>query len=415
MKHNTRHWACITAGILSLAGYASAATLGSEKYSYDASGNIIEKSIDGKVTKMAYDQANRLVGREADGQSKETTAYDAAGRPVAERNADGQPTRSMAYGYSDKVLETQTRDSKAGFYYNAEGQLVGKNVDGTVSTYTWDGNVLAADGAEAFANEAHISGGVPVLASGTNVVVSDHIGNTLVSGEKQFASTAYGEGLEDGRFTGKTFVKELGNYVFQNRLYSPETNRWNAADPSGYPDGCNNYKYVDGDPISRIDPLGLIWSVVLDTGDVTVPAYKMTVPFPTLQEAEYTRQGSTGSYNTFNVDIKAGNLTQGTWPAPKDIVFLVTISCDATTGAMQAQHSDVTSISGTNCAAGIRVNYQGVTTKKMSFQASGAVAAGTGTVTGTGWTDGPNNASAQHSGPGVNWDYGQVSYKAVER
>jgi len=90
IKTNTRHWAGITAGILTLAGYASAATLGSEKYSYDASGNIIEKSIDGKVTKMAYDQANRLTERQTADQGKQTTAYDAAGRPVAERNADGQ-------------------------------------------------------------------------------------------------------------------------------------------------------------------------------------------------------------------------------------------------------------------------------------------------------------------------------------
>ena len=76
MKHNTRHWAGITAGILTLAGYASAATLGSEKYTYDASGNIIEKSIDGVVTKMAYDQANRLIERQTAGQAKQTTAYD---------------------------------------------------------------------------------------------------------------------------------------------------------------------------------------------------------------------------------------------------------------------------------------------------------------------------------------------------
>lgn len=55
MKTNKKHWASITAGILSLAGYASAASLGSEKYTYDASGNIIEKSIDGQVTQLAYD------------------------------------------------------------------------------------------------------------------------------------------------------------------------------------------------------------------------------------------------------------------------------------------------------------------------------------------------------------------------
>jgi RHS repeat-associated protein len=257
MKHNTRHWVGITVGILSLAGYASAATRGSEKYTYDASGNIIEKSIDGNVTRMAYDRSNRLTEFQTVGQSKQTTAYDAAGRPVTERNEDGQITRSMSYGYGDKVLETQTQNTKAGFFYNAVGQLVGKNVEGTVSTYTWDGNVLAAEGSEAFANEAHISGGVPVLTSGTDVVVSDHLGNTLASGVKQFASTAYGEGLEKGRFTGKPQVNELGGYIYPYRTYSPVSNTWKTVDSSGFPNGANNYSFCSGDPINRIDPSGL--------------------------------------------------------------------------------------------------------------------------------------------------------------
>ena len=256
MKATTRHWAGITAGILSLAGYATAASLGSEKYSYDASGNIIEKSIDGVVTKMAYDQANRLIGRQTAAQGKETTAYDAASRPVTERNADGQTTRSLSYGYGDKVLETQNQDSKTGFFYNAEGQLVGKKTDGNVSTYAWDGNVLAADGSEAFANEAHVSGGVPVLGAAMEVVVSDYLGNTLAQGNSQFNCTAYGEGLEAGRLTGKQFIKELGCYVFNYRLYSSAITRWTTMDPLGYPDGENSYSFVNGDPLSKIDVYG---------------------------------------------------------------------------------------------------------------------------------------------------------------
>jgi RHS repeat-associated protein len=255
MKTKTKHWAGITAGILSLAGYAPAASLGSEKYTYDASGNIIVKSIDGVVIKMAYDQANRLIGRVTDGQGKQSTAYDAAGRSVTERDADGQTTRKLSYGYGDKVLKTQTQVSKAGFYYNAEGQLVGKQTDGTVSTYTWDSNVLAAEGTEAFANEAHISGGIPVLASGTDVVVSDHLGNTLASGPMQLTGNAYGQGLEKGRLTGKPYVAEMGSYVFRCRNYSPHESRWTTADPSGFPDGSNRYVYAF-DPISFLDPNG---------------------------------------------------------------------------------------------------------------------------------------------------------------
>jgi RHS repeat-associated protein len=271
MKPNSRHWAGITAGILSLAEYASATSLANERYVYDASGNIIEKSIDGKVTRMAYDQANRHIGSKTAGKGKQTTAYDAAGRPVTERNADGKTIRAMRYGYGDKVLEAQTRDFKAQFYYNSEGLLVGKNAEGNVSTYIWDGNVVVADGSEVFVNEAHTSGGVPVLNSGRTVIISDYLGNTLSAGMQQLANTSYGEGVENARFTGKLFIEELRGYIFKYRLYSTESARWTSSDPLGFPDGSNVYLYASN-PTDTIDPLGT-QNAVLYYNNTAIGAY----------------------------------------------------------------------------------------------------------------------------------------------
>lgn len=152
-------------------------------------------------------------------------------------------------------MKANSASGNAEFFYNAEGQLVGKSVAGKLTPYTWDGNVIAAEGAEAFTNEAHITGGVPIIAGNQIVVVSDYLGNTLSLGNQQFTSTAYGDGLESGRFTGKLFVEELGNYIFHYRLYSAETSRWNTTDPLGFPDGRNNYAYVGGDPLCHVDPL----------------------------------------------------------------------------------------------------------------------------------------------------------------
>ena len=253
------HWVALATITVTLAGYASAAS--GEKYTYDASGNIVEKSIDGQVTKMTYDSSNRLTERQATDQSKETTAYDAAGRPIAIKDGTGQASRSMSYCYGDKVLETKNHGTSTGFFYNAEGQLVGKKSDSGVATYTWDGNVLAANGGETFTNEAHPTGGIPVMAGERDIVVSDFLGNTLSNGGQQYSSTAYGEGLELARFTGKAFVKELDRYVFHHRLYSADTSRWTVADPSGFPDGRNNFLYVKGDPLREYDPLGLATKV----------------------------------------------------------------------------------------------------------------------------------------------------------
>jgi len=249
------HCVALVAITVSFAGYASAAS--GEKYNYDASGNVVEKSIDGQVTKMTYDSSNRITERQATGKSKETTAYDAAGRPIAMKDGTAQATRGMSYGYGDKVLENKNHGTNTGFFYNAEGQLVGKKTDSGVATYTWDGNVLAADDAHPFTNEAHISGGIPVLVAGDEIVTTDYLGSTLASGDKNFTSTAYGEGLEAGRFTGKIYVSELGAFLFPNRLYSATSSRWTSSDSSGFPDGTNNRSYVSGDPLSKLDPLGL--------------------------------------------------------------------------------------------------------------------------------------------------------------
>lgn len=258
MNRKPKHWASITAGILSLAGHASATSLGSEKYNYDASGNIIEKSIDGKFIKMNYDSSNRLTERQAAGEIKETFAYDAAGRPIAMKEGTEQLSRSTTYGYGDKVMETASQGINTGFCYNAEGQLVAKLVAGRTILYAWDDNVLAAEGAEVFTNEDHVTGGVPVMAANRDAIVSDYLGNTLSLANQSFTSTAFGEGLEEGRFTGKVFVKELGGYSFLHRLFAPELSRWTTSDPSGFPEGTNNSLYVKSDPCGYVDPLGLL-------------------------------------------------------------------------------------------------------------------------------------------------------------
>jgi RHS repeat-associated protein len=234
----------------------SATTLGDEKYTYDGSGNIIKKSINGQVTKMSYDASNKVTAISSPSKGNEQVNYDAAGRPVSYKDASGQVTRELSYGYADKVLRADNNGSKAEFFYNAEGQLVGKAVGGITTAYSWDGNVLAPQGENSFTNEDHISGGVPILTDSQELVVSDYLGNTLSQGISQFNSTAYGEGLEQGRFTGKAFVKNLGGYVFHHRLLSSDLNRWNTVDPSGYPDGSNNYLYTNNEPTQYVDPLG---------------------------------------------------------------------------------------------------------------------------------------------------------------
>ncbi|MFT3990715.1 MAG: RHS repeat-associated core domain-containing protein [Luteolibacter sp.] len=250
-KHHWQALACT----LALGGIAHAEI--TEKYVYDASGNITEKTVNGVVTRMTYDSANRLMTVDS-AKGKESYRYDASGRPEAIQDASGKTTRAMANGYADKVLEANNSGTKAKFYYNAEGQLVGKTVNGKSVAYSWDGNVLATEGEEVFTNEAHMSGGVPLLRGSQQVVTSDYLGNTLAHGKQSFTASAFGEGLEGGRFTGKTFIQELDGFAFLHRIYSVKSNHWTTSDPSGFPDALNNCSYLSGNPLTSLDPNGLV-------------------------------------------------------------------------------------------------------------------------------------------------------------
>jgi RHS repeat-associated protein len=68
--------------------------------------------------------------------------------------------------------------------------------------------------------------------------------------------TGYQENEPVNFYTGKPFDMELGTYIFKFRNYSPEMQRWTTTDPSGFPDGANNYSYVST-PVYMMDPLGL--------------------------------------------------------------------------------------------------------------------------------------------------------------
>lgn len=56
-------------------------------------------------------------------------------------------------------------------------------------------------------------------------------------------------------YTGKPYDQDIGGYIFAARTYDPQINRWTTADPAGFPDGANCFKYAP-DPTSMLDPTG---------------------------------------------------------------------------------------------------------------------------------------------------------------
>jgi RHS repeat-associated protein len=73
------------------------------------------------------------------------------------------------------------------------------------------------------------------------------------------------------RFPGQVEDAETGLYYNWHRYYDPDIGRYVTADPIGLLGGVNLYRYVGGNPVNSIDPLGLD-TISLST-NVQLPAF----------------------------------------------------------------------------------------------------------------------------------------------
>ena len=156
----------------------------------------------------------------------------------------------------------------ASFTYDVDGQIATAktHATGKQESFLWDGLALIHRGGTSYINEPYVTGGNPILAE-DKVLFNDMLGTTLgVHSEKYepIARDAFGMTSKDADsaenfFTGKPYIGEL-SYTFLFRNYRPEQGKWQTTDPLGYPDGWNNFAYVNNGVIYRYDLLGGTWS-----------------------------------------------------------------------------------------------------------------------------------------------------------
>ncbi len=202
-----------------------------------------------------------------------TYVYDAEKRLIS---ASGSGT-AMAPGHS------------AQFVYDGAGRCVKRTIDGAVTVFTYDDwkPIVEWTGGGAFvAWNLYGSGADEILVRyqpnlGGHVHYHlDALGNVqfLLSGEahlglEKYTYDVFGKPTITGwngnprpisqygnrfLFTGREYLYTLGIYDFRHRNYHPKLGRFMQVDPIAFMgDPQNLYRYCGGNPVSRVDPMGL--------------------------------------------------------------------------------------------------------------------------------------------------------------
>jgi RHS repeat-associated protein len=212
--------------------------LSGEPLSYDLDGNLTS---DGQRN-YTWDAENRLIGVTYPAQPGKQTAfaYDGLGRRTAITSTPAGGGSAVTTSYiwcGDRLCQARSGGNSPTRSYYAEGELV----PGTPAQSLYYGSDQIGSVRRVFASTTS----APAYGY-------DPYGNAL-------QGTAP---LTDFNYAGMFYNADSGLYLTQYRAYDPVGGRWLSRDPIGERNdpAANLYAYVDGNPISRIDPYGQ-WGV----------------------------------------------------------------------------------------------------------------------------------------------------------
>jgi RHS repeat-associated protein len=206
-----------------------------------------------------------------------TPTYDANGNLT---NDGASPSTNYTYDMENHLVGT-SGTTISSLAYDVLGRLSQFTVNGTTTTFHYDGDALVGEYVNNLLTRRYVHGdqvdepllqynSTAVGAAARRYLHSDQLGSIIAQSDNVgalIANTkntydAYGvPGSSNGDrfgYTGQTWLKDIGLNYYKARIYSPRLGRFLQTDQIFYRDDFNLYAYVGGDPVDRTDPTGTV-------------------------------------------------------------------------------------------------------------------------------------------------------------
>lgn len=253
-------------------------------YAYDLAGNV---STLNSSTFATYDTANKIATVPGGSAS-----YDGIGNMLSV-SGTGLTGSNYSWGARSELRTQDTGGTVTGYGYDAskrrvyrergsdkrwfifsQGVLVGEvTTSGALAAFTWGADGLAAT--RVFVTPMVVfyhfgpQGETRHLTDATGAVATSYLydayGNTVTAG----MTNPYRFGGKYGYYSDGPTDAMLATW----RWYSPQLMRWVSRDPIDYDGGDNLYGYVNGNPVTLVDPLGTDPDWIHDRNKVNEKGY----------------------------------------------------------------------------------------------------------------------------------------------
>lgn len=181
----------------------------------------------------------------------------------------GSTMKLYSYDEFNRLVQYNDDGAEATYTYGTDNLRASKTVNGTTTSYVWNGQNLASE-TKNDTTTVYYYDVLGINGSKTDNdtlvrYIKDPHGNVVATNKDgeaygTYDYTAFGNQLESTdttnpfRYCGEYYDEESGMVYLRNRYYNSTTGRFISEDP--IKDGVNWYVYCSGNPVAMIDPSG---------------------------------------------------------------------------------------------------------------------------------------------------------------